>query len=80
MKKEREVEVDAVTIQAAVSIERMVRKRAESNWDHEAEILIGLVVTTVSRDEKDQLHKGGHVLNLMLIRIFIRYNRHHTTL
>ena len=58
LKKVRETGVDDTKIQTAISIGRMVRKGAASNWDEEAELLLGSVAASVSTDEKDQAQKG----------------------
>ncbi len=58
LKKARETGVDEAKIQTAVSIGRLVRKGAASNWNEEAETLLGSVVAAVSTDEKDQAQKG----------------------
>lgn len=59
LKKARETGVDEAKIQTAVKIGRMVRSGAASNWDEEAETLLGSVAATVSTSEKDQVQKGG---------------------
>ena len=59
LKKARETGVDEAKVQTAVSIGRMVRKRDASNWDVEAETLLGSVTAEVSTDKKDQAETAG---------------------
>jgi len=56
--KARETGVDEAKIQTAVKIRRMVRSGAASNWDEEAETLLGSGATSISTDEKIQAQKG----------------------
>lgn len=57
LKKARETEVDEAQIQTAVSIGRLVRKGAGSNWDEEAETLLGSMAAAVSTNKKGQIEK-----------------------
>ena len=58
LNKARETGVDEAKIQTAVKIGRMVRSGAASNWDEEAETLLGSGATSISTDEKSQAQKG----------------------
>ncbi len=59
--KAQEVGAEEAEIQVALRVGRMVRKGAASNWDEEAETLLGSVAAAGSTDKKDQAEKvcGG---------------------
>jgi AhpD family alkylhydroperoxidase len=63
LNKAREAGVDDAKIQTAVSIGRMVRKGAASEWDEEAETLLGSGAAAGSTDKKISLRKAVVVLN-----------------
>ena len=63
LKKAREAGVDKARMYTAVSIGRMVRKGAESDWDEEAENLLGSIDSAISKEKKGRKSKAVEVSN-----------------